>query len=352
MKDLSDKNIEKDYYYSFNVLRLILPLFVCYNSFGIAVQNNGSVFVQALCGFASITFFVMTGFLLFIKPEEFEKKLSRAIKRTVKLFAIVVVFYIILNVIYAVTQKSDMFLTFKDYHTWINFIVFNQWPLLIGENIWFLQCILYGYIALFILNKLRLLKHDWLIVVICMGIALVSGELSGLIEFKFFSYDHITATVITRSLPYLLLGKIIAGQKEKIKTGKHSFVYALMVALGFVFTVGEYGLLYYTDSLNYTGHFLGNGLIAAAIVILAVRMRETSKFIDFDYSNIYAKLVYVLHQPIGFLAIAIASVKNQAAIRYLIPLLPVIVCVTIFVICLLTNELLYAKIYRYGKRRD
>lgn len=342
--------IERDkYYYSFNVLKLILPLFVCLNSFGISAVNEGSRFVQAICGFAGVTFFVLSGFLVLGDEEKLDAKLGRAIKRSGIMFGAMAVIYVLFNVLFWLVTKTPVFPGYQLTSTWFDFIVLNSWPLTIGENIWFIQCLFYGYIAVFLLNKFNLLKHDWLIFAVCMVIALLTGEFAGLINFHIFDYTHVPATVITRSLPYLLLGRILARYRNKYKKKKKK-IFLFMLLAGIILSAAEYLLLSSLDKLVYSGHLIGSGVIAAALVILFSQNKKLSRYIDLDFANSFAQAVYILHQPIGFLVIALVSAFNFNWLRLTVPALPFVLWIIFFAISLLTNTILNAKLKSDSKK--
>lgn len=330
---------DKYYYYSFNVLRLILPLFVCVNSFGVSAISVGSRFVQAICGFAAVTFFVLSGFLVLGDEDKLDEKLGRAIKRAGIMFGAVFVLYVLFNVIFWLVTKTDVFPGYDLKSTWFNFIVLNRWPLIIGENIWFIQCLLYGYIAVFVLKKFKLLQYDRIIFAVCMALALLTGEFAGLINFRILDYTYVPANVITRSLPYLLLGRIIARNRDGYKKKKKT-VFLIILLGGIMLSVAEYWLLTSFDKLVYSGHLIGSGVIAAALVILFSQNKKISKSIDLDFSNGFAKAVYILHQPIGFVVIGLVSSFKVEWLAFTVPALPFVLWIIIFIISLLTKKIL------------
>ena len=124
-------------------LRLLLMLFVCFWSFGFPEPTG---YFSAVCGFATPSFFILSGYFILAKDkEECEKKMVRKLKRSLKLFAFIFVLYLIINIVVCLIKKIHVVVGLR---TVFNFLVLNLWPLPIGSNIWFIQSMLYAYIVI------------------------------------------------------------------------------------------------------------------------------------------------------------------------------------------------------------
>ena len=310
----------KRYYYSFDTLRFVLAFFVCVMTFGVPVSFGG--FIQVLSGFAAIAFYIIAGYLTVGASEHMQHVMHRAMRRAAILFAILAGAYALLNVPLYLARGEHLFFELGSVRAWFEFAFFNTWPLRIGKTIWYVQCLLYGYVAIYLLNKLRLLRYDWIIILICMTAAILTGELAGLIGFKVFGFTCIPATVLTRSLPYLLIGRRIRieieaywtvkdpKKKEKKKKKENEgieetesipkVVWIAFLLLGTVMTILELGFLIVKGKVVYTGHFIGNGVIAIAACIMAAVKPTIGKKGVRRYGRLTALVVYVLHHPLGY----------------------------------------------------
>ena len=292
--------------------RLILMIFVCIWAFG-SPEPTG--FLRSISGFAIPAFYVLSGFyVLDTKREVRMEKVLRKIKRTALCFVFVFVFYVALNI--PVLIMENLTFVFSK-HMLFQFIVMNLWPLPVGDNIWFIQAMLYAYIVIYFLDKLKLMRYYRIIMIVLFIIMILTGELSGVIHFSnALGYPYIPGNWFTRALPYILLGKVLRDKKEtlkKIKTWK--YIIALVVGVGLV--VLELFLLVWTKTLRYEGHMIGYSIMAFAICGLAISLplEIANRVVHFD--SAISGLIYILMDPIYYLFVIFMGARYPAFVGLL-----------------------------------
>ena len=276
-------------------LRLILMLFICFWAFGCPEPTG---IVKSLSGFAIPTFFVLSGFYVLDTNREVRmEKILRKIKRSALCFAFVFLFYVALNVglmflIHFVTISFSKRMLF-------NFFVLNLWPFQIGDNIWFIQAMLYAYIVIFILDKLKLLKFYRILLIILFVFMLLTGEFSGVIRFNILGYPYIPGNWFTRALPYILLGKLLRDMKEKLMEIKF-WKYLIAFVIGGGFVILEVFLLALTRTLRYSGHMIGYTIMAVAVCGLAISIPigAGNRVVHFD--SAISGFIYVFMNPVYY----------------------------------------------------
>ena len=277
-------------------LRLLLMLFICFWAFGCPEPTG---IVNSISGFAIPAFFVLSGYyVLDTKREERMAKTLRKIKRTALCFAFVFLFYLALNVGLMFLTRT-ITITFSK-RILFNFVVLNLWPLPIGDNIWFIQAMLYAYIVIFILDKLKLMKFYRIILIILFVFMLLTGELSGVIRFSNpLGYPYIPGNWLTRALPYILLGKFLRDKKKKLVEIKF-WKYLIAFVIGGGLVVLEIFLLTITKTLRYPGHMIGFAIMAFAVCGLAISipLGTANRVIHFD--SAISGLIYILMNPIYY----------------------------------------------------
>ena len=290
-----NNNVEMIDFNCTGYLRLLLMLFICFWAFG-CPEPTGTV--NSLSGFAIPAFFVLSGYyVLDTKKEVRMEKVLRKIKRTALCFAFVFLFYVALNV--PVMLLSHMTLTFSK-RMIFEFVVMNLWPLPIGDNIWFIQAMLYAYIVIFILDKLKLMKFYRILLIFLFVFMLITGEFSGVIRFSNpLGYPYIPGNWLTRALPYILLGKLLRDMKKKLMETKF-WKYLIAFVVGGGLAVLEIFLLSLTGTLRYTGHLIGFAIMAVAVCGLAISipLGTGNRVIHFD--SAISGLIYILMNPIYY----------------------------------------------------
>lgn len=275
-------------------LRLILMLFICFWAFGCPEPTG---IVNSLSGFAIPAFFVLSGFYVLDTNREVRlEKVLRKIKRSALCFAFVFLFYFVLNV--AVLLLNHMTPTISK-RMIFNFFVLNLWPFQIGDNIWFIQAMLYAYIVIFILDKLKLMRFYRILLVILFVFMLLTGEFSGVIRFNILGYQYIPGNWLTRALPYILLGKLLRDIKEKLMEIKFwKYLIAFVVGGGLV--ILELFILVLTGTLRSEAHMFGYAIMAVAVCGLAISIPigVGNRVVHFDTA--ISGFIYVFMNPIYY----------------------------------------------------
>ena len=282
--------------------RLFLMFCACIKMFG-APTWIGS-YLQTICGFAPIAFFVLSGFLVLSDPEKRRKRIARAIGRTALVFVLLVIFYTAVNLWLYFSMGVNVLPALSSKRLWFNFVVLNVWPFEIGDAIWYVQALLYTYIILFFLDLTKLLRFDWLICILLLGFAIATGELNGIVKFSFFGYNAFPSNFLNRALPYVLLGGILA-RNVHVWTFRFPAVYFVGAVLGVGMIIGEPLLLNRLGVPGYYGHLVGMGVVAVCSVVLLfqdVVQRdmddyENAEVFEFPMSRWNINFIYYLYQP-------------------------------------------------------
>ncbi len=307
-----NNNVEMIDFNCTGYLRLLLMLFVCFWAFGCPEPTG---IVRAISGFAIPTFYVISGYyVLDTKREERMAKTLRKIKRTALCFGVVFLFYVVLNV-------GLMFLTNSTFifskRILFNFVVLNLWPFSIGENIWFIQAMLYAYIVIFILDKLKLMKFYRILLIILFIFMLLTGEFSGIIRFSNpLGYPYIPGNWLTRALPYILLGKLLRDKKKALMNIKF-WKYLIAFVIGGGLAVLELLILIWTGCLRYEGHMIGYAIMAVAVCGLAISipLGTGNRVIHFD--SAISGLIYILMNPIYYLIVVFLGASHPDFVYYI-----------------------------------
>lgn len=288
------------------LMKLLMMPFVCFWAFGFP---DGRGIVETISGFVVPAFFVLSGYcILFPGQEMRQKKLKRAIARSAIFFAQLFIVYIGLNVIYFILLGGFNAGALLSKRLWFNFFVLNLWPLPIGDNIWFIQALLYAYIILLIVDKLKLLKFYKVFLIVLFLLMLFTGELAGVIHFNILGYTFIPGGAITRALPYLLLGMFLREIKVKLVTVP-LWVWLILLALGGGAAYGEAYLLSYTGKLVSLGHFFGYGLMAVAVCGLCIAWDNMIMTPFSFHGGEIAKVVYAVHNPVYFIFMIFVALR-------------------------------------------
>lgn len=286
-----------------DVLKLCLMPFMFFVVLGFPGKIGG--YISQYCNFVFQTLFILFGFYTLVpdKDQRFEK-LKAALKRAFKLFAMMFITFMVLNVIYLACNDSLSYLFSENIirkRTFFNFLVLNIWQLPVGNSIWFIQSLVYAYIFFIIAEKLKLNKLYLPILLLLIAFALATGELAGFCGFPYYEYSYIPGGAVTRAIPYMLIGMYLRKHIDKI--GKiRNYYYLILFPIGLALAVGEIELLNYLGKLVYTGHTIGFGIMALSLCCFTLG-KTTSRNNYFSYrGNTYSRRMYALCQPVSFVA--------------------------------------------------
>lgn len=298
----STSQTHRTYYQSLDIYRLILAFFVCIKSLGFPTGFGG--YLQAFSTFAIPSFYIISGFLELQEGEDFEPRLLKAIKRTGITFLALMFFYALCSVLSQLMLNAPLLDGIKPFFSKsavFDFIVYQDWPLFIGGNLWFLHGMLYGYIIIYLLHHFHLMKLEVVLLPLLLVLSYVCGEFAAVLGIRPLGMTYISANFLTSALPYLLLGRFLHARKTKLLKTR-VFLFPAMAVLGLVIFALEVYLLGYTEKLVTTGQFIGTTVTAIALCCLCFCVPTTRSYIGKQNpGNRIAKAVYCLHNPLGTL---------------------------------------------------
>ena len=285
-------------------LRLILMLFVCIWAFGCPDPTG---IVRLLSGFAIPAFFILSGYYVLDNKRDVRmEKTLRKIKRTALCFAFVFLFYVVINLVLIILHFEGFEFSKR---MLFEFVVLNVWHLMVGNNIWFIQAMLYAYIVIFVADKLKLMRFYKIFLIIIFVIMLITGEFAGALRFNIFGYPYIPGNWLTRALPYILIGKFMREKKKslmKVQFWKYLIAFAVGGGLSLLEAqgLGMLGVLYYQ------GHMIGFCLMAIAVCGLAISIpiERPNRLIHFD--SAISGLIYVLMNPVLYLLAILVGMEH------------------------------------------
>ena len=310
-----EEDSRKVRFYSIDVCRFILMLFA-----GISIMNFPTPYgklIQIISGFAIPCFYVLSGFLVFREKSGRSKKILRTIKRTAICFTVLAVCYFVLN--FAIFPDETL-KTVATKRFWFDFIILNEWGLKLGTTIWYVQSLLYAYIILYFLDKYRLLRYDWPIVILCIAFTILTGDLAGVIGFNFLGHRYITGNFITRAIPYLIIGRIIAK--------KRPFPNYITIIAGIVLIFLEMVILRHFNVLVYSGHLIGKTLLGIGVSIFIIAYSSSfSKNLYSSYHIWGTKFLYFVMQPAYVLVKLLLKTPN---LTDYIGIITILICIAVF----------------------
>lgn len=283
---------------------------------------------NALFGFSFPALYIISGYLVLRKSENIEKRILRTVGRTAICFVILFSVYFVLSLLLE-REATLAVVTTKKF--WFDFLVLNDCNLSIGFPIWYVQALLYAYIIIYVIYKLKLLKFDIYIAALCLVVTVLTGELAGVIGFNFFGHTYLSGNFLTRALPYILIGCFIHRKKKyfaDLKT-KHFFI---IILAGFVLSIAEYFVLGITNSIVYVSHLLGMGLVAVGISLFAFfveGMKIKSKALN-KLSRYELMIPYFVCSIIYYLLVKFVQSQNEQVVYELANLIGIITTVLSF----------------------
>lgn len=268
--------MNKRHYESIDFLKLLLLACVIINTFTL-VSVSGMPILPML-SFASSTFFLIYGYFVLRDDEELPARLKRSIRHAAIVFVVcMVVYFALVCLSYLIVGNNISELFTRKY--FFDFFVMNIWWPYLGGNIWFVQAILYALIIFYFLNKWKLLKYDLYIMIGLFVFAILVGEGAGLIRFQVLGYSYISGNFLTRTMPYMLLGRILYKARFRRDFGKiKNWMWAVIFFVGAaLYLIEFYGLLS-IGKLIYINHMIGFIPMAVAAAMFFLNMKYKFRF--------------------------------------------------------------------------
>lgn len=293
---------EKNYYQTIDILRLVLAFFICVKALGFPTILGS--YLQAFSTFAIPAFYILSGFLTLQEDEDFEPRLLRSIKRNGITFLALVLAYALCSVLLQPLLGAPVLAGINPFFSKsavYDFIVFNNWPLFIGGNIWFLQGLVYAYIIIYLLHRFHLMKLEIVLLPLLLVLSFGCGEFAGVLNIHPLGQTYISSNFLTSALPYLLLGRLLNSKRSLLEKA-HRIVFPLAALAGVLVFGLEVYLLQYTEKLMTTGQFVGSTITAVGLCCICFRLPTTPGFVgNVNPGGRIAKAVYWFHNPMGTL---------------------------------------------------
>ena len=291
-------------------LKFWLMPFVCILCFGFPTRFGGNI--AALSGFAPLCFFILCGFFALTEDEREQKKLKKRIIRAAITFLITLVLYGGVNIGYYLltgTNAKALFAALFSRRSLFNFLVLCAWPFPMGQSIWFIQSLLYAYLILYVMNLLKLQRFRGILLIVCVILMLLTGELAVVCRLSFFGAPYLPPNALTRALPYLLLGWLLRKNMDALRERK-AWHYLLMVPLGLILAFGEFVLLARMGCLATTSHAIGLGLTAFGLCAWTLFFGPAEPGFFCLAGRSFARIIYVSCQLVAFLLIVPMSMVS------------------------------------------
>ncbi len=309
---------EFEYFQSLDILRLLLMLVASANIFGIGSGSFVAKIGESIAGIAPIAFYMISGFLVLGNNSKIgNAKIGRTMGRTGLLFLIMTVVYLGtnalcyyyfdgVNILAATPFNSKLF--------WFKTLALNIWPYAIGQTIWYVQALFYGYVIIYIFRKLHLAKIEWLLFILLEVFAFVSGEFADVFNFQplaSVNIPYIPECFLTCALPYLLLGGIMRRSMEKL-SDVPTLIYILGVVFGIALSYFEEAVLT-ENGYSHSYHFIGT--VVASFCIIAITVLEfygdAPKLMPLSIrSRFYLVIMYFVFDPVGTIMNAFIKVRD------------------------------------------
>lgn len=308
------------------IIFLLMP-FVCFWTMGFP---DGLGLVELLSGFAFPALFVVIGYYLLDDNDERSERLRWNMIRYGIYFVLLLAIFIVCNIVVPFAREQIDPRMFLSKRLWFNFIVLDYWPLPIGDAIWFIESLFIATVIFYFADKLNLMRFYKIIMVVFFVFTLLTNDLTGVIGLNIFGYTYLTSDVFNRAIPYMLLGLLLSDNYSLVK--KLPFwAYIILFVLGGGLTVGEYYLLYVTGRLVYSGHMLGYGVMAVAVLGLMVSFDKLHRNPISNWGCSIASVIYALYSPMYTLLFWLIMIKTPKNVNTYFQFSGIIV----FVACLI-----------------
>lgn len=262
-----ETEFDNDYSPSVDRLRFVLIFLYCIKLWGF--PTSFGPYIQFALGFVPVAFFILSGYLV-LREKNRLLAIVRAIKRTAIVFVILAVIYFLFCLFYYKVLGVDMLPQLVSKRLWFDFIAMNIWPINLCGAIWYVQALLYTYIILYFIEKFKLMKFDYIIIIVCLLITLFTGEFSQVIGFYIFGYTYIPGCFLTLAVPYVLLGGIL---REKIDffDNLKRYVYFIGFIIGIALIFFEPFVLFILRVPSNYDHLIGMPVAALSFIMLFIQ---------------------------------------------------------------------------------
>lgn len=247
-----------------------------------------------------IFFFLISGYQTYCLDSLESGKILRRFKRNLKLFSVVLLFYITYTVIEQITLGTIaewMTNYLLNPVTYVRLLVLGDLEFINADHLWYMVAMLYGYLILYCMEKYRLHKIFYIALPFLLLLrASMETYTNSFSHFSWFDW-HFSGNFLVGALPVMVLGSYIRHKEDNIlKLGAKTFVPCAAVAMSLVF-------------LSVNVKFFGMDCsqifkIAAATMFFLICLAVTLKKPVFALCNIGRDLslhIYMWHFLVGAL---------------------------------------------------
>lgn len=300
---------KKYYYKSFDTLRIVLICFLILVNYGL--PTGLSDLITLPMNFAPGCLFAIYGYLVLRENVDYKVRIRRAFVA----FILTFIAYMLLVMGYTAIAASRSDVAFVDAlkslftkRSIFEFVVLNVWFMRVGNSIWMVQALFYALIALWIMERLKLLRYSKAICIVLFVISFLVSEGAGFIHFNILGYYYIPGNFFTRALPYMLLGKILYDNRKKLNE-MELITHIVIMVVGVLLCYGELFGFSMLNKLYYVGHLLGYIPMTVAAIGLCIYLREERP--DDSKANLIYKIAFYLYNPFAEMLIVVGTLLSS-----------------------------------------
>ena len=247
-----------------------------------------------LCEFAPCALFALYGYFV-LRFHNTTFSLKRSLFSALRVFSKLLFAYVVLGFLYQWLMVGNP-VSWLNLPNILTFLIFNKWPINLGDSIWMLQSVLYALAVFTLLHRFSHNKVvDYVACGVLMVLGVVLGEMAGVLRMPFY----LERNFLTTTIPYMLLGKLLRYAPDKIKNCK-SKVLVLLFGGGVVLCAAEALFLRSKGAIDTCQNLIGFIPMTAATLLFAVRgpKKEAINAADIRLMETY-RFMYFLFNPIA-----------------------------------------------------
>lgn len=265
----------------------------------------GNYIIKPIARFAVPFFFMVSGYFLYhsnytVVSKNMPKKIKRILLFAIISFVVYFIWALILNVIVWGISITEFIRVNFSLRKVVFFLCFNLCDISgLGGMAWYLWATVYGYIAIWIINRFHLYKIAYIFVSILVFLGITISVSS---EYIFpigpIGYSHcFVRNWLFVGLPFMLIGHFLAKNKQKLL--KYRGIYSLLVAiLGTVLACVEHYLYATYLRLEFDLYYF-TVIAAVAVLIYAINNSTNAIWKPMAYIGKNLSLyIYLLHSLI------------------------------------------------------
>lgn len=289
-----EKKQKEKYCVGIDRLKFFLIPFACINALGLWSVPEG-YYIEVVSGFAAPCFYIICGFLVLSRDKERRReKLFRGMKRAALLFLLMMFLYVPANILFYSLDGASWLQEIGSLKAVFNFVFLSDWPFFIGKTIWFIQALLYTYAFLLLINnwfEKALIRR--VLLVLSILFMLITTEFAGALNIQLFGMTALPAGMLTRAMPYVLIGGLLRERVEKL-FAILPVIFPILAGFFVALSLGEFSLLAMLGVFVDDSHCISLGLAAIALACWAIVTPEAEGEDLFSVNGrSFSKWIYV-----------------------------------------------------------